>query len=235
MAFHAEALQARLTELIRRTTCVLPEASLNALEEAYAREADGSIAKVHLETNLRNQQLSRERLIPLCADTGIPCFFVRIGAMAGLDLAALERCLVGAVVLATRGGFIRPTVVDPLSRSNPGSNVGPGSPVIKYRVDPELDCCEITYAPKGGGTEIFGPAFRTILASDGIKGIKKFVVRQHHRGRQQDRGHLRSQHRGRGHRLHHGQLACPWPSRRPACARSAAATPIRACATWKTN
>lgn len=175
MAFNEHALRAKLTELIHRTTCVLPEASLNALQEAYEREADGSIAKIHLETNLQNQQLSRDRLIPLCADTGIPCYFIRIGKMASLDLVSLEQCMVDAVIEATHRSSIRPTVVDPLSRANPGNNVGPGSPVIKYTVDPALDCCEITYAPKGGGTEIFGPAFRTILASDGIRGIKKFI------------------------------------------------------------
>ena len=175
MAFNEKELQAKLTELIHRTTCVLPEASLKALQEAYDREADGSIAKIHLETNLKNQLLSRERSIPLCADTGIPCYFVRIGKVANLDLVSLEQSMVDAVIEATSLSYIRPTVVDPLSRSNPGNNVGYGSPVIKYKVDPELDCCEIIYAPKGGGTEIFGPAFRTILASDGIKGIKKFV------------------------------------------------------------
>ena len=175
MTFNPQELESALTQLIHRSTCELPEESFNALTNAYENEEEGSIAKLHLETNLKNLNLSKQNQIPLCADTGIPCFFIRIGTIENLNLVELENCLVKAVENATRESYIRPTVVDPISRVNPGTNVGAGSPVIKYKVDSKIDYCEIIYAPKGGGTEIFGPSFRTILAADGVKGIKKFV------------------------------------------------------------
>jgi tartrate/fumarate subfamily iron-sulfur-dependent hydro-lyase alpha chain len=168
-------LEKRLTDLIHTSTCRLPQENLTAMQAAYEREGEGAIGKIHLSTNLANLRLSAEHMIPICGDTGFPVFFIRVGDVDGVSLVKIEQMIKKAVEAATRSGYIRPTVVDPLSRANPGANVGKGSPVIEYKVDPSIDYCEIIYAPKGGGTEIFGPAFRTILVADGIKGIKKFV------------------------------------------------------------
>jgi L(+)-tartrate dehydratase alpha subunit len=175
MAIEDRELEERFVQLIRKTVCELPEESLNALKVAYEREDDGSIAKAHLETNLKNLKLSTEFKIPMCADTGFPVFFVRIGKVQGLDLGQIQTCAKIAVEEATNRGYIRPNAVEPISRSNPGTNVGQGSPVIEWRVDPTIDYCEISYVPKGGGTEIFGPAFCTILPADGLNGLKKFI------------------------------------------------------------
>ncbi|MDR0616889.1 MAG: fumarate hydratase [Synergistaceae bacterium] len=172
--FEDAVLTERFIDVIRRSVCELPEDSLNALREAHGRESDGSIAKAHLETNLTNLALSTEHLIPMCADTGFPVFFVRAGKDS-VDLVQISRCAAEAVRAATANGYIRPNAVEPLTRKNPGTNVGTGSPLMEWRVDPSIDCCEVIYVPKGGGTEIFGPAFRTILPADGVQGLKKFI------------------------------------------------------------
>ena len=77
--FELELLHERLVDLIRRTVCTLPEGSVHALEAAYAREEEGSVAKAHIGTTLTNLRLSQQHQIPLCADTGLPVFFLRIG------------------------------------------------------------------------------------------------------------------------------------------------------------
>ncbi len=170
-----DRLEKKLIETIHKSACMLPEENEMALQKAYQNEADGSIGKINLHTNLHNLNLSKENQIPMCADTGYPVFFIRMGDVEGPNLARLHTAIHNAVRVCTKSGFIRPTVVDPLSRLNPGDNTGPGSPVLEYKADPEIDFCEIIYAPKGGGTEIFGPSFRTLLVADGIKGVKKFV------------------------------------------------------------
>ncbi len=175
MIFEDKVLVERFTQLIRRAVCELPEESLHALKEAHAREDEGTIARAHLETNLKNLALSTEYKIPMCADTGFPVFFVRIGSMPDLDLGQIQRCARAAVEQATANGYIRPNAVEPISRFNPGTNVGRGSPLMEWKVDPSIDYCEVIYVPKGGGTEIFGPAFRTILPADGLRGLKKFI------------------------------------------------------------
>lgn len=175
MTYKDSILKERFTQLIRKTVCELPEESLNALKDAYGREKEGSIAKAHLDTNLKNLALSTEHKIPMCADTGFPVFFVRIGVMPNFNLEQIQRCATEAVIEATANGYIRPNAVEPISRFNPGTNVGHGSPIFEWRVDSSIDYCEISYVPKGGGTEIFGPAFRTILPADGLQGLKKFI------------------------------------------------------------
>ena len=175
MNMTADTLQSSLVDLIHTATCVLPAANHRAMENAFAREGEGTIGKIHLQTNLENLRLSVENDIPICGDTGFPVFFIRVGDVKNFSLVMVQQAIRKAVEVATHSGYVRPTVVDPLSRANPGTNVGKGSPVIEYKVEPAIDYCEIIYAPKGGGTEIFGPAFRTILVADGIKGIKKFV------------------------------------------------------------
>jgi L(+)-tartrate dehydratase alpha subunit len=173
--FEDAVLTEYFTDVIRKSVCELPEESLDALREAHKREADGSIAKAHLETNLTNLALSTEHMIPMCADTGFPVFFVRVGRIPDIDLAQIAECALEAVETATANGYIRPNAVEPISRKNPGTNVGHGSPLFEWRVDPSVDYCEVIYVPKGGGTEIFGPAFRTILPADGVRGLKKFI------------------------------------------------------------
>lgn len=173
--FSADILTERLVKLIQKTVCELPENSRKVLEDAYANEDVGSFAWAHLDTNLKNLDLSTEYMIPICADTGFPVFFVRIGGAVAIDLGMLQSCAVEAIRIASREGYIRPNAVDPLTRKNPGNNIGPGAPLFEWRVDPSIDYCEVIYVPKGGGTEIFGPAFRAILPADGIQGVKKFV------------------------------------------------------------
>lgn len=168
-------LQERLVNLIRQTVCRLPDESRRALEEAYDREPEGSIAKAHLHTNLKNLALSTQHMIPMCADTGLPVFFIRIGNAAGVDLLQLQRCGIAAVRSATERGYIRPNAVYPLNRKNPGTNVGQNAPVFEIKLDPSIDYVEMMYVPKGGGTEIFGSSYRTILAADGVAGLKKLV------------------------------------------------------------
>jgi tartrate/fumarate subfamily iron-sulfur-dependent hydro-lyase alpha chain len=67
-------------------------------------------------------------------------------------------------------------MVDPLDRSNPGENLGRGMPRVKVRFDDSVSGLDVVAAPKGGGSEIFGTFYRMLYPSDGVQGIKKFVL-----------------------------------------------------------
>jgi len=67
-------------------------------------------------------------------------------------------------------------MVDPLSRANPGDNVGPGMPKVELRFDGQGAGLEIVACPKGGGSEIFGTFYRMLFPSDGEAGILKFAL-----------------------------------------------------------
>ena len=77
---------------------------------------------------------------------------------------------------AAAEGYLRPTMVDPLTRANPGDNIGPGMPRVLLSFEGDGDGLEITAAPKGGGSEIFGTFYRMMYPSDGEAGILSFVL-----------------------------------------------------------
>jgi fumarate hydratase subunit alpha len=149
---------------------------MNALELSYSQEEE-PLAKVQMETTVHHMKLSKEKMIPLCGDTGFPVFFVRMGSKIFIEggIPALGKAIESAVRGATEDAWIRPTMINPFTRENPGTNVGAYMPHIIYKFETDIDFIELVSAPKGGGTEVFGPAFKVLLHADGIPGIKKFV------------------------------------------------------------
>ena len=61
----------------------------------------------------------------------------------------------------------------PLTRRNPGTNVGVMAPNVDYRFEPEGDWIDLTAVHKGG---LFGSDYRMLFPGDGIPGIKRFFV-----------------------------------------------------------
>ncbi len=172
-----EELSKRLYDLIRTVVCVLPDSTAEALHDASRKETN-PLAKIHLESSLHQMTFSREKMIPLCADTGYPVFYIRSGENAPVagGIPSIETAAVKAVERATIDGWLRPLIVDPLSWRNPETNVGIDSPYFDYRFDPSFDGVDITYAPKGGGTELFlAPSYKVVLAAEGLKGMKRYI------------------------------------------------------------
>jgi fumarate hydratase subunit alpha len=69
---------------------------------------------------------------------------------------------------------LRPNAVHPLTRKNPGTNIGERMPYINYKFSKD-DYLEITVFPKGAGSENMS-ALAMLTPSQGIKGIKEFVL-----------------------------------------------------------
>ena len=77
---------------------------------------------------------------------------------------------------ATKEIPLRPNVVHPLTRENFGTNVGLNAPFINIEFDENLNReIEITVFPKGAGSENMS-ALKMLKPSDGVEGIKKFVL-----------------------------------------------------------
>ncbi len=144
-----------------------------ALTEAYAA-ADNDMAKMNLKAILENIDIAMGERRPLCQDTGVHIFFVR-GNLKLLDsISDFESTIRKALERATKEVPLRPNAVHPITRKNPGNNIGVGLPHINYipTDDPWL---EITVFPKGAGSE--NMSFMSMLTpSQGIKGIKNFVL-----------------------------------------------------------
>lgn len=173
---YKEALREGIFAAVKRGATELPPDVARAFEQAIAKE-DGP-AKVGLQNTLKSTEISREKHLPACPDTGWPVFYCKIGNEAVLEggMLALEEIIREAVVWATGEGYLRKTMKHPLTGFDPGNNIGENIPWITYKFVPGSSL-EVTYAAKGGGSEAFGGTRHRMLAfSDGIAGMEKFII-----------------------------------------------------------
>ncbi len=121
------------------------EAKLKELQTNESHERGKSI----LNQIDQNMKISRERMIPLCQDTGIVVMFIKLGNQIQLDFDLYE-ALNEAIIRGYEAGNLRKSVVeDPLKRINTKTNA-PGVYHVELTND---DTFEITIAPKGAGSE----------------------------------------------------------------------------------
>jgi len=138
-------------ELLKRAATRLPDDVIEALQHAYKRESTAA-GRAQLKSILENIDIAKKHDLPICQDTGIPLFFIKWGLKFG-SVLDIRVPLLKAVEKATKETPLRPNVIHPLNKENPGTNVGWGMPYIYYEVDPIADYIEITGVPKGFGSE----------------------------------------------------------------------------------
>lgn len=143
-----------------------------------AMEQEDGPAKEGLRRTLQSLELSRQRGIPACPDTGWPLFFIKLGNEAQLEggVLALQELGREAIREATLRGTLRKTMKHPITGFDPGDNVSEHTPYFTVQYVPG-SAVEITYAAKGGGSEVFGGTRHQMLAfADGLDGIRQFVL-----------------------------------------------------------
>ncbi len=172
-----ELISSAMYEATRLAATHLPPDVESALVAALEEETD-PLARRHIEVSLENAWAAAEGEGLVCADTGFPLFFITAGSNTVVEegFGALHQAARDATARATAESFLRPTMVDPLTRQNPGDNLGPGMPKVELRFEGDGDGLEIIAAPKGGGSEIFGTFYRMMYPSDGETGILKFAI-----------------------------------------------------------
>jgi fumarate hydratase subunit alpha len=158
--------------LLKLATTSLPADVREALEKAYQQERS-PLGKTQLGAILENIKLAEEEKRPICQDTGIINFYLKVSpSLPHLD--GVESALRNAVVRATREVPLRPNAVDPFTEVNTGDNTGMHIPSIHWRFSSE-DCLEIIAFPKGGGSENVC-ALAMMTPSDGRQGMRRFIV-----------------------------------------------------------
>lgn len=167
----SNAIESGIIELIKKAETELPKDVIIALKQAYDREE--GIAKIQIETILKNIELAKTSGRPMCQDTGIQTFFIT----AGFDspyLKTIKGILFDAVKKATIEIPLRPNTVDPFTGKNHGDNTGDYIPSITWDLLPGSDI-RITALPKGGGSENMS-RLGMLKPGVGIEGVKKFIV-----------------------------------------------------------
>lgn len=171
------SVQPLILDLIRHTSCGLPEDVLDELAKARDREEEGTRAWSTFERMIRNVEAAREADAPICQDTGTLIFYVDYGPDQSPH--ALERDIVAAVREATKKAYLRPNAVCSITGENSGDNVGVGSPYVHFvpREEPGL---RIRLMMKGGGCENVGTQYslpdESIQAGRDLDGVRRCII-----------------------------------------------------------
>lgn len=172
-----DVLEEVIFKTIKRGSTYISDDVYEAFQKAVERE-ESSNSKDGFTSMLKSLEISREKENPACPDTGWPIFFCKIGNEAKIEggIIALEEITRNMVAKATKEGYIRATMKHPLTGYDPGTNVGENIPHFTYKFYPGEDI-QITYAAKGGGSEVFGGTrYQMVAFADGLTGIKKFII-----------------------------------------------------------
>ena len=161
-------------ELMARAAIDIPPDYREGVRQARDLETS-KLPRFVLTEMLENWNIATEDRRPMCADTGLPRYYVRAGNEALVEggFVALERALRRATADATAAIPLRPNRVHPLTRVDHDNNVGMHAPEITYAFEPGADWIDVTTVHKGG---LFGSDYRMLFPADGIPGIKRFFV-----------------------------------------------------------
>ena len=149
----------------------LGEDVYNALKEGVSRE-ESPVGKDVLSQLIENADIARSDRVPMCQDTGVAVVFVELGQDVHIMGGLLADAINAGVAKGYKEGYLRKSMVShPLERKNTGDN----TPAVIYTDIVPGDKLKITIAPKGGGSENMS-GIKMLKPSDGVEGVKKFVV-----------------------------------------------------------
>jgi fumarate hydratase class I len=170
-------LTEQFLELIRRAATAMPDDVVQALTRARDAEEEGSAAQGVFATILRNIEMAREGSTPVCQDTGMPIFYVKMPV--GYSMSGFRSQIEEALREATRRSYLRPNAVDPISGKNSGDNTGVKFPSV-YFEDWDRPEIRVELLLKGGGSENVGAQYKlpdkSLNAGRNLDGVRKAVL-----------------------------------------------------------
>lgn len=160
-------------EIMKKAAIDIPEDYLTGIKGMVDREK-GDLSAFVLSAMLENYEAASEDRRPMCADTGLPRYYVKIGDKTKVNsMVGLEAALRRATANATHDVPMRPNRVHPLWRTEHNNNLGINAPEVEWSFEPDADWIDITTVHKGG---LFGSDYRMLFPGDGIDGIKRFLL-----------------------------------------------------------
>ena len=159
--------------LVAYSASNLPVDALKALKQALENEKS-EVSKEVLRQILENAEIASTETRPLCQDTGLAVFFVKIGEDVKIEGGTLKDAINQGTAEGYQEFYLRASTCEPFSRANLKDKVGYNLPAIIHFDLVEGDKLEIEYAAKGGGSENVSRA--TVLPpAAGKNGVINFV------------------------------------------------------------
>lgn len=170
----ADTIEDAAYQIMTKAGIEIPDDYLGGIQK-MANTEEGDLSAFVLKAMLENWEAAKTDRRPMCADTGVPRYYVKYGNEAWVEggPVELEQRLRRATARATQDVPLRPNRVHPISRRDNDNNVGINAPEIEYSFEPDADWIDVTTVHKGG---LFGTDYRMLFPGDGIDGIKRFYL-----------------------------------------------------------
>ncbi len=155
----------------------LPKDTYDALKEAMEKEKS-PVAKNVIKQLLENADIAKNEKRPLCQDTGLAVFFVKVGDEVKVTGGLLKDAINKGTALGYEEAYLRASTCEPFSRANLKDTIGYNLPAIIHFDLVAGDKIEIEYAAKGGGSENVSRAkvFPPAAGKEGIIEFAKEVI-----------------------------------------------------------
>ena len=168
---HTDLITKTIRDMCIEANCRLNSDIENGIKFCASKE-ENHLAKNILSDLIKNAEIAREESVPICQDTGMAVFFLKIGQDVHITGKNLTEAINDGVRQGYSDGYLRKSVVkDPIRRGNTGDN----TPAVIHTEITDGESIEITIAPKGFGSENMS-AVKMLKPSDGEKGVKDFII-----------------------------------------------------------
>jgi fumarate hydratase subunit alpha len=167
---HVDEIRDNVAQICLDAAYNLSEDVITAFDRAIETETAPG-AKEIIELLKENARIAKEEHIPICQDTGIAVFFVEIGQDLRIKNGLIVDAINEGVRKGYKEGYLRKSVVDPITRKNTGDN----TPAIIYTELVPGDKLKISFMPKGAGSENMS-VIRMLRPTEGVEGIRNFVL-----------------------------------------------------------
>ena len=167
---HVDEIRDNVAQICVDAAYNLSDDVLTAFDRAQQMETSQGAQEI-IGLLKENARVAREEHIPICQDTGIAIFFVEIGQDLRIRNGFIIDAINDGVRKGYKEGYLRKSVVDPITRRNTGDN----TPAIIYTELVPGDKLKISFMPKGAGSENMS-AIRMLRPTEGVEGIKSFVL-----------------------------------------------------------
>ena len=163
-------LSLKIEEMLLDACENIPNNILDALRKAVNDE-ESPLGKEVITKIIENDELAKNKHLPICQDTGVVVCFLEVGYDVHFDGDVYEAINEGVANAYTKGYLRKSVVKHPLDRVNTRNN----TPAITHIKLVPGDKVKIHVAPKGGGSENMS-LVKMLIPADGVEGIKKLVL-----------------------------------------------------------
>ncbi|HET7657204.1 MAG TPA: fumarate hydratase [Bacillales bacterium] len=168
---HYSEIVEKVAGLCQEANCDLGEDVINAFKMAVQNEVSET-GKDVLNQLIENANIASSQRVPMCQDTGVSVFIVKLGQDCHITGGSLYDAINQGVREGYEEGYLRYSIVDhPIERKNSGDN----TPAVIHLELVEGENLEIYMTAKGGGAENMS-ALKMLKPADGIEGVKHFIM-----------------------------------------------------------